>query len=80
MHSQVFMVVEECGELLNALAKYDRGRAQASDVITELADVSIMVEQMAIAFGYGDYIEEKERKLQRLKQRIEKTHKNAENG
>ena len=67
---QRIMCMEECAELIDALAKYDRGRADAKDVITELADVSIMVEQMAIFFGKEEFGKEKERKLKRLQERI----------
>lgn len=71
--NQVFMVMEECGELLNVLAKAKRGRASKEEIITELADVSIMVEQMAFFYGEKDFIIEKERKLQRLKERLNKS-------
>lgn len=67
---QVLMVVEECGELLSALSKFNRSRIEAPEVITELADVSIMVEQMAVYFGYEDFIKEKNRKLERLAKRL----------
>lgn len=69
--NQVFMVMEECGELLNVLAKAKRYRAGKDEIITELADVSIMVEQMAFFYGEKDFLIEKERKLQRLKKRLE---------
>lgn len=68
--NQVFMVMEECGELLNVLAKAKRDRAGKDEIITELADVSIMVEQMAFFYGEKDFLIEKERKLQRLKERL----------
>lgn len=71
--NQVFMVMEECGELLNVLAKAKRGRASKEEIITELADVSIMVEQMASFYGEKDFLIEKERKLQRLKERLNKS-------
>lgn len=73
--NQLFMVMEECGELLNVLAKAKRNRASKVDIITELADVSIMVEQMAFFYGLEDFIIEKERKLQRLKKRLTKQKK-----
>lgn len=69
--NQVFMVMEETGEMLNALAKADRGRVTKEEVITELADVSIMMEQMAVHFGYEEFMVEKERKLNRLRERLE---------
>jgi NTP pyrophosphatase (non-canonical NTP hydrolase) len=68
--SQKWMVVEECGELLNALAKLKRGRSTKEEIITELADVHIMVEQMAYFFGWYEFITEKRRKLQRLLKRL----------
>lgn len=70
--AQMHMVFEECGELINAIAKVFRGRASGKDVITELADVSIMVEQMATMYGYDDYELEKENKLNRLEERLKK--------
>lgn len=75
--AQVFMVMEETGELLSALAKANRGRVTSAEIITELADVSIMMEQMAVYFGLDEFRAEKERKLQRLKERLEK-HLDAE--
>ena len=69
---QIDMVFEECGELTTSLARYLRGRDTADDVITEIADVSIMMEQMAVLFGKEQFEKEKERKLQRLKERLEK--------
>lgn len=68
--NQVFMVMEECGELLNVLAKAKRERATPEEIITELADVSIMCEQMAYHFGKEAFLKEKERKLERLKHRV----------
>ena len=70
--AQHWMIVEECGELLNAVAKLRRGRASVEDVITELADVHIMVEQLASYFGWDEFVAEKERKLQRLHDRLAK--------
>jgi len=69
---QINMVNEECGELITSLARYLRGRDTADDVITEIADVSIMMEQMAVLFGKEQFEKEKKRKLQRLKERLEK--------
>ena len=73
--AQVMMVMEETGEMLNAMAKYDRGRASEDDVITELVDVSILMEQMAVVFGMDKFKNEKERKLLRLKERLDKNYK-----
>lgn len=72
INAQTLMVIEETGELLNALAKHSRSRSSVEDIITELADVSIMVEQMATYFGWRSYIGERERKLERLRERLNK--------
>lgn len=70
IESQMFMVMEETGEMLNALAKANRGRSTKEEIITELADVSIMVEQMALYFGYSEFIDERNKKLERLEKRL----------
>lgn len=70
--AQKWMLIEECGELLNAFAKLERGRATKEDIITELADVHIMVEQMAFFYGLEDFLTEKERKLVRLNERLKR--------
>ena len=69
---QQWMLIEECGELLNAIAKSKRDRAGVYEIITELADVSIIVEQMAFFYGEDCFNKEKERKLLRLKERLQK--------
>ena len=66
------MAIEECAELTNALAKLARGRVSQADIITELADVSIMVDQLAIFFGEKAFAEERSRKVRRLEERLEK--------
>lgn len=70
--SQQYMLFEEIGELQNAIAKAKRGRSTKEDIITELADVYIMVEQMAFFYGWKDFLKEKEFKLNRLKERLKK--------
>lgn len=72
IQAQKFMVIEEVGEMLNALAKANRGRSTNEEIITELADVSIMVEQMAQLFGWNEYHRERARKLNRLRERLNK--------
>lgn len=70
--AQSRMVDEECAELINALCKYKRGRANGYDVITEIADVIIMCEQMATHFGKEAVEKEIESKLSRLEERLNK--------
>ena len=69
---QRLMLIEEIGELLNAFAKLPRARAEVEDVIEELADVSIMVEQMALLYGWSRFESIREQKLQRLGERLDK--------
>ena len=71
-NAQRLMLIEEIGELLNAIAKLPRGRATGDDVIEELADVSIMVDQMAVFLGLKKFYEKKEMKLQKLQERLKK--------
>lgn len=71
--SQAFMVMQEVGEMLDKFGKAHRGRLKDKmELITELADVTIMMEQWATYFGWDEFIQEKERKLVRLKERLNK--------
>ena len=69
---QQWMLVEECGELLNAIAKSMRGRVEKEYIIGELVDVSIMVDQMAFFYGMDDFKDARKNKLLRLKERLAK--------
>ena len=70
--SQMMMAIEEMGELLKAFSKLERGRNSQtiSDVIEEVADVTIMMMQMAIMFGGTRVQEVIDRKIERLKRRL----------
>ena len=69
--AQIGMRTEECGELLSAINKFNRSRCSNDDVLTELADVSIMVEQLSLIYGgYEKFQIEKDKKLIRLLKRI----------
>lgn len=65
--AQKNMAYEEIGELLTALARDGRGRTTTEELLTELADVTIMCEQMAYILGFEDYEKEIDRKLIRLR-------------
>lgn len=65
------MAIEEASELIEALVREDRGRANKMDVITEIADVLIMCEQLAMIYGEYEVDLEKDRKLARLAERLE---------
>ena len=70
--SQVGMLFEEMGELLQALNKYDRKKATLAEVVDELADVQIMVEQMAVVYGREIVHKRKIEKLIRLEALLKK--------
>jgi NTP pyrophosphatase (non-canonical NTP hydrolase) len=67
VEAQREMAYEEVGELITAIARHRRGRTDRKGVITELADVTIMCEQLAYMLGYEDYEKEIDEKLKRLK-------------
>jgi NTP pyrophosphatase (non-canonical NTP hydrolase) len=64
----MIQTIEECAELTEALCHHMRGRQ--SDVIGELADVTIMVRQMTLAFGEEEVARAVEMKLERLRLRM----------
>lgn len=68
--AQIDMAIEECAELTLALQHNKRGRAV--NVITEIADVTIMVGQMRLLFGAEAVDAEIEDKLKRLEYRMDK--------
>lgn len=68
--SQKIMAVEEMAELLNAFAKFERGRCSIYDIITEIADVTIMMEQLRIIYGPDAVDAEIQRKVERLQKRL----------
>jgi NTP pyrophosphatase (non-canonical NTP hydrolase) len=49
----MFMVFEEMGELQSELSRLRRGRSDKELVAEEIADVLIMVHQMALVCGTG---------------------------
>lgn len=70
--AQVNLALEEMGELIAAINNYRRGRCTAGDVVEELADVAIMLAQLALIFGKDQYDSAIMRKLLRLKERLDK--------
>ena len=60
------LAIEEMAELTNALAKEGRGRVSDTDIITEIADVQIMIWQLSEMYNREKVGEEIDRKLKRL--------------
>jgi NTP pyrophosphatase (non-canonical NTP hydrolase) len=69
--AQIDMAIEECGELIVALNHYRRGRISSEQVLSEVADVSILVEQMASLFGRADFKVIRTAKVNKLATRLE---------
>lgn len=49
--SQIDLAIEEMAELMQKLIHFRRGRCDPFDVAEEIADVKLMVEEMAYLFG-----------------------------
>lgn len=71
LHSQMVKCMEECGELIQALARNLSGESNEENVVEELADVEIMLMQMRIVFGRQKTHRVMAQKLARLKMREE---------
>lgn len=68
--SQESLAAEECAELIQAISHKHRGRAH--NIPEEIADVEIMLEQLKIINDcHNEVAKIREKKLARLKERIE---------
>lgn len=67
LNMQIDMCIEEMAEFTQALIKYKRGKGDLENIAEEAADVSIMLEQMALAFNcHNKIVWYKQFKLTRL--------------
>lgn len=67
--NQLIKAMEECGELIQALARWIEGAPVIGNIAEEIADVEIMLEQVKVVLGeqYKEYLElKKAEKLGRL--------------
>ena len=64
--------IEEMGELITAISREQDGRATTEQVITEIADVQIMMRQLALIYGIDAVANEIDRKQRRLLHRMDK--------
>ena len=78
IEAQIWMAIEEMAELSNAIAKHRRNRVSREDVCEEIADVSIMLIQLAAIFGPDEVNEFVEEKINRLEKRLTKHVANSE--
>ncbi|UNI71891.1 hypothetical protein [Aeromonas phage vB_ AhaP_PT2] len=70
--SQLDMLVEECSELILSIAQYRRGRVDFSDVLKEMADVSIVSRQFELSNIEFNAI--KEEKLDKFERYVKDFH------
>lgn len=72
--AQITMVFEEMAELQNVLCKFLRGRFDGdtlAHIAEEIADVGIMIDQMAVEFEVEDAVANKRAaKVRRLRTRL----------
>ncbi len=68
--SQILVAVEEIGELLQSISKFNRGKITTDDILEEIADVEIMLNQLIIIYSchdsYNTILNKKFAKLKRL--------------
>lgn len=64
--------VEEMGELITALSREQDGRATPEQVITEIADVHLMIRQLMVIYGLSACLKEYDRKQRRLLRQMDR--------
>lgn len=70
---QITKAIEELGELITELCKIESGQTSNIALATEMADVTIMMEQLRIILDINGLVgEEMGRKCVRLKRKLEK--------
>lgn len=69
-HAQISMAIEECSELITTLCHWARGRDCSPS--EEIADVLIMMHQLALMFGSENVQSKVDEKLERLRMRLSK--------
>lgn len=73
---QLDMMIEECAELIQAIIHFKRNRKAVAEIISEIADVKIMIEQMEEIFDKVSIEGIVQIKLERLNKMIEKEENN----
>jgi NTP pyrophosphatase (non-canonical NTP hydrolase) len=71
IQTQYDIAVEECAELIQVICKIRRGKDAKYELIEEIADVYIMARQMALIVGQENVYDVIDRKMERLKKRIQ---------
>ncbi len=69
--AQYDQLIEECAELIATLKHYERGKANLENVVDELADVYLMVGQLAYMLGEDRLQQAVTRKIAKLQDLLE---------
>lgn len=68
---QMLVAIEEMSEVVKALTKWLRGTGTKDDVAEEIADATIMLEQLRLIFGINEEVcEAMDAKIERLRERM----------
>ncbi len=71
--TQMVVALEELSECQKEICKYLRGYGNASNLAEEIADATIMLEQLRYFLGLNDMVCEKmDQKIMRLDERLKK--------
>ena len=71
--NQEKMVIEEMSELAKEICKHWRGSSNLDAIADEIADVTIMLEQLRLIYGLNDTVgEHMDKKIARLKNRLDR--------
>ena len=72
LESQVWMVIEEMSELQKEICKARRGKNDPDALADEIADVTIMLEQLRLMFDLNGLVcQHMDFKIARLRKRLE---------
>jgi NTP pyrophosphatase (non-canonical NTP hydrolase) len=75
---QIDVAIEELSELTTELARMQRGTGDPDAVVEEIADCEIILDQLAKMFGTDDVNDEIERKMERLRDRIDSDYEDPD--
>lgn len=71
--AQMVVALEELSECQKEICKFMRGIGNAGNLAEEIADATIMLEQMRMIFGVNDLVCQKmDQKIQRLDERLKR--------
>lgn len=70
VHAQKMMAVGECGEFLAEFGREVQGRSSPEKMIDEIADVMIMMNQMAMIYGEDEVRKRIDVKVNKVKTKL----------